>query len=230
MLLTSCSSQTGEAGNSTSPEKDLQKERNYMVHVLRSYNIRDKRVLSAMGKVRRHMYIPESYRWRYNPYGDHPCPIGYGQTISQPYIVAYMTEQMKVKPGEKVLEVGTGSGYQAAVLAELGAKVYSIEIVKELAAHARSVLNAEGYKDVQVLRGDGYQGWPEHAPYDIIIVTCAPHKVPQKLVEQLKEGGRMIIPVGRIFQRLVILRKKDGKVKRQNDLGVRFVPMVREKK
>lgn len=201
-----------------------------MVQLLKFYGIKDKRVLAAMSKVPRHMYIPENYRRIVNAYGDHPCPIGYNQTISQPYIVAYMTEKLNVKPGEKVLEIGTGSGYQAAILAELEAKVYSMEIVPELAVHAQKALKAEGYGDVKVLRGDGYQGWPEYAPFDVIIVTCAPEEVPQKLVEQLKEGGRMILPVGRPYrQRLVILRKIKGKVKKENDLSVMFVPMVHEK-
>lgn len=197
-----------------------------MVDVLRAYKIRDQRVLDAMGKVRRHVFIPETQRALSNPYGDHPCPIGHGQTISQPYIVAYMTEQMELREGEKVLEIGTGSGYQAAVLAEMGAKVYSIEIVPELAEHARAVLAAEGYGEVSVLTGDGYKGWPDHAPFDVIIVTCAPEEVPEALVNQLREGGRMIVPVGKYSQRLVILRKEKGSVRRENDLPVRFVPMV----
>jgi len=202
-----------------------------MVQLLEFYGIKNERVMKAMKKIPRHMFIPDNYRLRCEPYGDHPCPIGYNQTISQPYIVAYMTEKMKVKKGDKVLEIGTGSGYQAAILAELGALVYSIEIVPELAVHAQKVLKLEGYKDVNVLRGDGYQGWQEYAPYDVIIVTCAPEQVPQKLVEQLKEGGRMILPVGRPYkQRLVILRKIKGKIKRENDLSVMFVPMVHENK
>ena len=218
-------------GNLENPTEDqYRRDRLRMVQLLGFYGIKSEEVMEAMARVRRHRYIPETYRWRADPYGDHPCAIGYGQTISQPYIVAYMTEKMKVKPGEKVLEIGTGSGYQAAVLAELGAKVYSIEIVAELAAHAKKVLGEEGYNDVQVLRGDGYNGWPEHAPYDMIIVTCAPENVPPKLVEQLKEGGRMILPVGALYrQRLVILRKKRGKIKKENDLSVTFVPMVHEK-
>jgi protein-L-isoaspartate(D-aspartate) O-methyltransferase len=141
-----------------------------------------------------------------------------------------MTERMKLKKGEKVLEIGTGSGYQAGILAEMGVNVYTIEIIKELAEHAKKVLTSEGYKNIRFLRGDGYRGWPEHAPYDAVIVTCAPDKVPQKLVEQLKEGGRMIVPVGTWSQRLIILRKKKGKVVKENDLAVRFVPMVHEKK
>lgn len=203
--------------------------REAMVRLISVYGVRDKRVLDAMRRVRRHLYIPVSYRWNCNPYGDFPCPIGYGQTISQPYIVAYMTEKMKLKKNETVLEIGTGSGYQAAVLAEMVTAVYSIEIVNELFEHAKSVLKAEGYTNVHLLRGDGYKGWAEHAPYDVIIVTCAPKKVPEKLVEQLREGGRMIVPVGSWSQRLVILHKRKGKIVREDDLGVRFVPMVHEK-
>ena len=211
-------------------ENDYRRKRQRMVQLLKFYGIKDKRVLAAMNKVKRHMYIPGNYRRRVEAYGDHPCPIGYNQTISQPYIVAYMTEKLNVKPGEKVLEIGTGSGYQAAILAELGAKVFSMEIVPQLALHAQKTLKNEGYGEVKVLRGDGYQGWPDHAPFDLIIVTCAPEKVPQKLVKQLKEGGRMILPVGQPYrQRLVILRKVKGKVKKENDLSVMFVPMVHEK-
>jgi protein-L-isoaspartate(D-aspartate) O-methyltransferase len=198
-----------------------------MVVKLRDYyRVQDKRILTAMRKVRRHAFIPAGHLRLSDPYGDHPCPIGHGQTISQPYIVAYMTERMKLQPGEKVLEIGTGSGYQAAVLAELGVKVYSIEILAPLAEHARRVLAAEGYQDVRVLTGDGYKGWPEHAPFDSVIVTCAPENVPERLVEQLRDGGRMIVPVGAGIQRLVILRKHGDKVQREDDLPVRFVPMV----
>lgn len=199
-----------------------------MVKLLRLFGIKDERVLAAMGKAQRHMFIPEDYRNRSDAYGDHPCPIGHDQTISQPYIVAYMTEKMNVKPGDKVLEIGTGSGYQAAILAECGADVYSIELIPELAQHARTVLAKEGYK-AHVLTGDGYRGWPEHKPFDVIIVTCAPENIPSALVDQLQEGGRMILPVGSGFQRLVILRKKNGKIQEEDDLPVRFVPMVRQK-
>ena len=204
-------------------------ERGNMIAELRRYKIQDERVLEAMAKVRRHVYIPEAFRSRSDPYGDHPCPIGHGQTISQPFIVAYMTQRMELKPGFQILEIGTGSGYQAAVLAEVGAKVFSIEIVPELADHARKVLAVEGYRTVKVKTGDGYKGWPEHAPFDAIIVTCAPNEIPKALVEQLKEGGRMILPVGSGVQQLVILEKTGDTFREIPDMYVRFVPMVRGK-
>jgi len=206
--------------------RSFEQARNELVELLRvHYRIRDERVLAAMEKVPRHLYIPEKFR-RSDAYGDHPCPIGFGQTISQPTIVAYMTQALDVQSGEKVLEIGTGSGYQAAILAELGAEVYTIEIVPELAAHAKTVLAERGYTNVNVRCGDGYKGWPEHAPFDIIIGTCAPEEVPPVLVEQLAEGGRMMLPVGEWFQRLVILRKQQGRILQEEDLSVRFVPMV----
>jgi len=219
------------AENPAGEESEKYKERRErMVAVVRRYGVKDEDVLAAMSKVRRHVFIPRTYRFLSDPYGDHPCSIGHGQTISQPYIVAYMTEQMTLKSGEKVLEVGTGSGYQAAILSEFGVEVYSIEIIADLAEHARKVLKAGGYDNVRVRTGDGYKGWSEHAPYDAIIVTCAPADVPAALVEQLKEGGRMIVPGGVGIQRLVILRKKHGRIEQENDIGVRFVPMVRGKK
>lgn len=199
-----------------------------MIELLQTYGIRDPEVLRAMGKVRRPEYIPERFRAGSDPWGDHPCSIGHGQTISQPFIVAYMTEKMAPWKGQRFLEIGTGSGYQAAILAELGAEVFTVEIIPELAGHARTVLAVEGYPQVNVLAGDGYQGWPEHAPFDAVLVTCAPEEVPPALVDQLKDGGRMILPLGAAgAQRLVILRKKDGRVAIEDDLPVRFVPMVR---
>src|SRR5436309_9362637 len=157
-------------------------------------SIRDARVLAAMSKVPREEFVPSESRAA--SYEDGPLPIGYDQTISQPYIVAFMTEKLQPKPDHRVLEVGTGSGYQAAVLAELVADVYTIEIVEPLAKNAEATLQRLGYKNVHVKVGDGYKGWPEYAPFDSIIVTCAPEQVPPALVDQLKEGGRMIIPVG----------------------------------
>jgi len=218
-----CAARAGSAKRG----EDMNAEREKMVGQLRAYGVKDPEVLRAMAKIRRHAFIPESHRDMRDAYGDHPCPIGHGQTISQPYIVAYMTEKLRPQKGEKILEIGAGSGYQAAVLAELGAAVFSIEIIPALARHARAALDAEGYAQVKVLEGDGYKGWPEHAPFDAIIVTCAPENVPQALVEQLREGGRMILPVGpQGDQRLVILRKKSGQPHREDDLPVRFVPMV----
>ncbi|MBU0677749.1 MAG: protein-L-isoaspartate(D-aspartate) O-methyltransferase [Verrucomicrobia bacterium] len=204
-------------------------ERTAMIEQIRAHGFRGEDVLKAMFKVPRHEFIPKRYRLLCDPYGDHPCSIGHDQTISQPYIVAYMTEKLAIKPGDRILEIGTGSGYQAAVLAEMGANVYSIEIVPELAEHARAALSDQGYGGVKVLTGDGYRGWPEHSPFDAIIVTCAPEDIPRALVEQLAEGGRMIVPVGAGFQRLVILRKTGGEVKVENDLPVRFVPMIKDR-
>jgi protein-L-isoaspartate(D-aspartate) O-methyltransferase len=189
--------------------------------------ITDARVLAALARVPRHAFIPEGQRRE--AYEDWPLPIGHGQTISQPYIVAFMTATLDPKPGDRVLEVGTGSGYQAAVLSLLVAEVFSIEIVEPLARRAEADLKRLGYANVTVRAGDGYRGWPEAAPFDAIIVTCAPEEVPQALVDQLKPGGRMIVPVGSRWgaQELYLLRKTPGGLKRQAVLPVRFVPMVR---
>jgi protein-L-isoaspartate(D-aspartate) O-methyltransferase len=188
-------------------------------------NIRNERVLEVMGRVPRHEFVPASQQAE--AYDDHPLPIGYGQTISQPFIVAFMTEALDPKPTDRVLEIGTGSGYQAAVLAELVSEVYSIEIVKPLAEQARETLQRLGYRNVQVKAGDGHQGWPEHGPFDAIIVTCAPERVPQPLVDQLRDGGRMMVPVGGGFdQELVLLEKRGSSVRQRAVLPVRFVPMT----
>lgn len=187
--------------------------------------ITNARVLAVMGKVPRHELVPEQFR--HQAYGDHPLPIGHGQTISQPYIVAFMTEQLDPQPTERVLEIGTGSGYQAAVLAELVKEVYTIEIVEPLAQRAEADLKRLGYTNVFVRAGDGYQGWPEAAPFDAVIVTCAPENVPKPLVDQLKNGGRMIIPVGPAGnQDLILLTKRGEKLERRAVLPVRFVPMT----
>ncbi len=189
-------------------------------------DVRDPRVLAALRKVPRHRFVPEALRGE--AYDDHPLPIGSGQTISQPYIVALMSAALELEGGEKVLEIGTGSGYQAAVLAELGARVFSIEIVPELAASARATLAGAGYADVDVRTGDGYRGWPEEAPFDAILVTAAPGAVPRPLIDQLREGGRMVIPVGERDQELLLLTKRGGEIERTRMIPVRFVPMTGE--
>lgn len=184
-------------------------------------------VLRAMRKVPRHLFVPDGYRAR--AYGDYPLPIGEGQTISQPYIVAFMTEALGPKPGDRVLEIGTGSGYQAAILGEIVKDVYSIEIVEVLGKRAERTLTDLGYTNIHLKIGDGYKGWPEAAPFDSVIVTCAPEHIPQPLVDQLREGGRIIIPVGKegAVQQLVIGVKSGGRIQTEEVKPVRFVPMVR---
>ncbi len=194
---------------------------------LRGRDITDERVLKVMGKVPRHLFVPKDEQDQ--AYEDHPLPIGYQQTISQPYIVALMTQLAKPRPESRALEVGTGSGYQAAVLGELCKEVYSIEIVAPLAQEATKRLAELGYKNVTVRAGDGYQGWAEKAPFDVILVTAAPDHVPQPLVEQLARGGRLVIPVGKYAQQLIVLEKqRDGTVTRQAVAPVVFVPMTGE--
>ena len=188
--------------------------------------IRDSRVLEAMRKVLRHEFVPQQYRHR--SYEDNPLPIGQEQTISQPYIVAIMTELLQLDSTAKVLEIGTGSGYQAAVLAELTDSVYSIEIVEPLCRQADSVLSAVGYDNVQVRCGDGYRGWPEAAPFDAVIVTAAPDHVPQPLIDQLKVGGRLVIPVGDYHQELMLITKTADSTIEKSVIPVRFVPMTGE--
>jgi protein-L-isoaspartate(D-aspartate) O-methyltransferase len=219
---------TTACGQKPSASSDFAPQRQQMVQrQLVTRGINDQRVLAAMAKVPREEFVaPES---RTSSYEDGPLPIGYGQTISQPYMVAFMTEQLRLKPNDRVLEVGTGSGYQAAILAELVSEIYSIEIVEPLAKNAETTLQRLGYKNVHLKIGDGYKGWPEMAPFDAIIVTCAPDKVPQPLVDQLKDDGRMVIPVGdRFAQQLYLLEKKNGQLKQSATLPVRFVPMEGE--
>jgi protein-L-isoaspartate(D-aspartate) O-methyltransferase len=215
-------------GQKPTQASDFAAERQQMVQQqLVARGIHEERVLATMAKVPREEFVPADERA--GAYTDHPLPIGYDQTISQPYIVAFMTEQLHPKPSDRVLEIGTGSGYQAAILAELVSEVYSIEIVEPLAKNAEATLQRLGYKNVHVKIGDGYKGWPEPAPFDAIIVTCAPDRVPQPLVDQLKDGGRMIIPVGNRFaQELYLLEKKNGQLKESAVLPVRFVPMAGE--
>ncbi len=191
---------------------------------LRARDITSQRVLDAMREVPRHLFVPEAMRAR--SYGDSPLPIDLEQTISQPYIVAFMTQALEIEPSHRVLEVGTGSGYQAAVLAELAGEVYTIEILAPLAEGARATLAGLGYRNVEVRTGNGYLGWPEHAPYDRIMVTAAPDQVPPALVEQLKVGGLMAIPVGTVVQQLRILRRTTSGTQTLRTLPVRFVPMT----
>ncbi|OIO90327.1 MAG: protein-L-isoaspartate O-methyltransferase [Armatimonadetes bacterium CG2_30_59_28] len=199
--------------------------RQAMVVHLKERGITNERVLKAMEDVPRHKFVPAGHQpFAYN---DDSLPIGERQTISPPYIVAFMTEQLQPLPDDRVLEIGTGSGYQAAVLSRLVKEVHTIEIVEPLAVSAAKRLREMGYDNVQVKAGDGYQGWKEHAPFDAIIVTCAPSEVPQPLVDQLKEGGRMIIPVGeRYIQTLYLLKKLDGKIEKHSTIPVYFVPMT----
>ena len=209
-------------------DKDIYKEkRDEMVRKqIVDRGVRDKAVIGAMKSVERHLFVPEDLQ-NY-AYDDGPLPIGEGQTISQPYIVAFMTETAKIKPTDSVLEIGTGSGYQAAVLAGLAKSVYSIEILEDLAESARQRLEKLGYKNVFVKHGDGYRGWPEKAPFDAIVVTAAPTDVPEALLEQLKVGGRMVLPVGRHFQELLSITKTKDGIEKERLLPVRFVPMVHE--
>ena len=192
---------------------------------IKSREVKDRRVIRAMLKVKRHIFVPA--RIRNFSYADRPLPIGEDQTISQPYIVALMSELLNLEGDEKVLEIGTGSGYQAAILGELADEVYTIEILEPLAIRAESTLEYLGYKNITVKFGDGYLGWPEHAPFDAIIVTCAPPEIPQPLIDQLAEGGRMVIPVGVRWQELKVLEKVDGQIKTSSSIPVRFVPMIK---
>lgn len=193
---------------------------------IRARGVRDEKVLQAMSRVPRHLFVPEQYQ--HLAYTDGPLPIGKGQTISQPYIVAFMTEALHLSPDDKILEIGTGSGYQAAILAEIVQEVYTIEIIPELGNRARDRLEEMGYKNIRVRIGDGYLGWPENAPFDAIMVTAAADEIPQPLIDQLKVGGRLCIPVGRPInvQSLILITKKEKGVEKRNLLPVRFVPLV----
>ena len=210
-------------------ERALDLQRDTMVkNQLEQRGIQNSMVLQAMRKVKRHLFVP--FYAAHFAYQDSPLPIGHGQTISQPFIVAYMTEALHLKPEDRVLEIGTGSGYQAAILAEIVKEVYTIEIVPELAKEAEKRLQKLGYTNIKVKYGDGYQGWPEHQPFDAIIITAAPDAIPPKLVEQLKNpGGRMIVPVGSAYQELILLEKTERGIEQKRLMPVRFVPMVREK-
>ncbi len=210
------------------PDDVLQAARERMIRLhLQGRDITDPQTIEAMRRVPRHELVPPAAR--HQAYSDQPLPIGHGQTISQPYIVALMTQLAKIKPGATVLDVGTGSGYQAAVLAEMGAKVYSIEIVPELARQAEQQLRQIGYEQIEVRCGDGYRGWPDHAPFDAILVAAAPEQIPQPLIDQLAPGGRLVIPVGNYYQSLILVTKQpDGTVQQRTVASVAFVPMTGE--
>jgi protein-L-isoaspartate(D-aspartate) O-methyltransferase len=206
-------------------DEDYTAARQRMVEMqIASRDVSDPAVLDALRTVPRHLFVPA--RTRSVAYSDYPLPIGHGQTISQPYIVAKMTELARVRSGSKVLEIGTGSGYQAAVLAALGCQVYSLEIVAELSHNAQELLSSLGYRAIQFRVGDGYAGWPEQAPFDAIIVTAAPPEVPAALKTQLRVGGRLVIPVGSVFQELVVITRTETGFSSEHIFGVRFVPMV----
>jgi len=208
------------------PQEEFQTRREKMVQTqIKARKINDPDVLAALLKVERHRFVPAEYLAL--AYSDQPLPIGEGQTISQPYIVALMTELLALQGGEKVLEIGTGSGYQAAILAQLAKEVYTIEIVEPLAARAKNLLLELGYPNIKMKTGDGYLGWPEAAPFDAIIITCAPRNLPQPLIEQLKEGGRMVVPLGSSHsQGLKLIIKRAGKLQTTNIIPVLFVPMT----
>ncbi len=203
--------------------------RKRMVEIdLKGRDIADKKVLEIMGIVPRHLFVDKDLRWQ--AYSDHPLPIDEGQTISQPYIVALMTQELKLKPGEKVLEIGTGSGYQAAVLAEITDQVYTVEIKPKLAKKVRKTFEKLGYAKIKSKQADGYYGWEEYAPFDAIIITAAVNHIPPPLTKQLKNGGRLILPLGstQFFQNLTMVTKKKGKLRVRYISSVRFVPMVGE--
>lgn len=209
------------------PEDELARRRERMVDTqLRARDITDPLVLEAMRRVPRHRFVLE--KDVEFAYGDHPIDIGFGQTISQPYIVAFMTQALALEPGARVLEIGTGSAYQTAVLAEMADAVYSIEIVPEHAARAEALLHELGYANATVRVGDGYHGWPEAAPFDAIIVTAAPERIPEPLVDQLRLGGRIVVPVGRLEQDLLVLTRTATGLHEEQRLAVRFVPLVRK--
>jgi len=208
--------------------QDFEQLRNKMVvEQLMPRGIKSRDVLTTMRNIPRHLFVPQEIRS--DAYFDSPLPIGLGQTISQPYIVAFMTESLNPKPGMKILEIGTGSGYQAAVLAYLGCDVYTIELLPELAVTAENILKELKFDNVKIRCGNGYEGWEEEAPFDAIIVTAAPDQIPEKLIEQLKDGGKMIIPVGSVLlpQWLKLITKRGKRIIEEDLLPVRFVPMVR---
>ena len=222
LMALSCAETTTQQGDA-----ELARARERMVATqIAARDVRDARTLAALRKVPRHLFVPAPLVAQ--AYDDHPLPIGEGQTISQPYIVAFMTEALRLEGGEKVLEIGTGSGYQAAVLAEIAARVFTIEIVAPLAEQSRQRLAQLGYANVSVRAGDGYAGWPEEAPFDAIMITAAAPRIPEPLRQQLRDGGRMILPVGEDYQELVVVTRKGERFDQERVLPVRFVPMTGE--
>ncbi len=223
-LAAACSSSMQKS----SDDAEAAARRRMVEEQIRARGVRDEAVLAAMRRVPRHLFVPEDQRT--GAYADHPLPIGFSQTISQPYIVAYMTEALKVSPGHRVLEIGTGSGYQAAVLGRVAKQVYTIEIVPELARRAEQTLKALGFDNVHVREGDGYAGWPEKAPFDRIMVTAAPEQIPQPLIDQLAPGGLMVIPVGgrHETQWMTVVEKTAEGVVQRRTIPVAFVPFTRK--
>jgi len=220
-----CSPGGGRAGATDGPDWDDLRER-MVRQQIETRGVKDPEVLAAMRSVPRHRFVPDDYREA--AYQDSPLPIGEGQTISQPYIVALMSELLEVGPGDKVLEIGTGSGYQAAVLAAMGVEVFTVEIREKLCERAAKTLSDLGYESAHVRCGDGYGGWPEEAPFSAVIVTAAPDRIPEPLVEQLAIGGRMVIPLGDFYQQLMVIKKTDAGVEERSVIPVRFVPMTGE--
>ena len=212
---------------SSQAETFLDKKNKMIAEQILARGVNDENVIEAMRKVDRHLFVPLAYRSF--AYSDGPLPIGHSQTISQPYIVAYMTEALELLPEDKVLEIGTGSGYQAAILAEIVKEVYTIEILEPLAKESKKLLIKLGYDNIEVKHGDGYLGWPEYAPFDKIIVTAAPENIPMELISQLKIGGKMILPAGSGFQRLYLITKVEDGFEKKPLIPVRFVPMVHSK-
>jgi protein-L-isoaspartate(D-aspartate) O-methyltransferase len=221
LALAACSTAPAPASSAEPPDAGRAR---MVKEQIEGRDIKDPRTLAALRKVPRHLFVPEASASQ--AYSDFPLPIGQGQTISQPYIVAFMTEALGLRGGEKVLEIGTGSGYQAAVLGEIAGRVYTIEIVPELAAQARERLARLGYRNVEVRAGDGYLGWPEAAPFDAIMVTAAAPRIPEPLKEQLKDGGRLVIPVGDEYQELIVVTRRGSSYDERRVLAVRFVPMT----
>jgi len=227
VILVFCLTISAQEYNESQESVFTQRRQNMVVNQLQSLDITDSEVLQAMLTVPRHQFVDP--RIRESAYNNYPLAIGEGQTISQPYIVALMTQLLELKGDEKVLEIGTGSGYQAAILAEIVEEVYTVEIYESLSKKSEKLLNDLGYRNIKFKVGDGYHGWEEHAPYDAIIVTCAPDHVPPSLLRQIKDdGGRIVIPVGGIWmvQTLMKIEKIEGKIKSKGIIGVRFVPMI----